>query len=339
MKICIVGLGAVGGWLAAGLYRLHPGRVALSALARGATLAAVQAQGGLRLWPGAAGAADAGAAPVTVPLLASADPQMLGRQDLVIVAVKATALAAVAPQVRALCGPQTAVLVALNGVPWWFFDGLGGACDGLRLHSTDPDGSLHALLPAAGVLGCVVHAAITVPAPGSVRHVQGRGLIIGRPSGIVDTGVQRVVALLAEAGFAATASDRIQRDVWFKLWGNMTVNPISALTGATTDAVLDDPLVRALCSRVMAEAQAIGQAIGLPIEQGIEDRHAVTRRLGRFKTSMLQDAEAGRPLELQALIGAVHEIGRHLGLATPDTDALYGLTRLMAAQRGLLAPV
>jgi len=142
-----------------------------------------------------------------------------------------------------------------------------------------------------------------------------------------------VATLLSNAGFAVTLSERIQREVWFKLWGNMTMNPISALTGATCDRILDDPLVRAFCSAVMLEAQAIGAAFGIPIDQRPEERHAVTRKLGAFKTSMLQDAEAGRPLEIDALLGAVREIGSHVGIATPNVDALFGLVRLMAATR------
>ena len=328
MKVCIVGLGAIGGLFAAWMgQRLAPGRITLSALARGETLAALQRQHGLRLL-GAAGTA-------TVPLHASDTPAALGVQDLVIVAVKGPALVGVAPAVAALSGPHTTVLVAMNGVPWWFFDGLDGPCDGLRLRSVDPADTLRAWMPSAKVVGGVVHASSTVPAPGSVRPVNGQGLVIGRPAGGVDAGLQALAVLLGEAGFAVTASERIQRDIWFKLWGNMTMNPVSALTGATADRILDDPLVRAFNSAVMREAQAIGAAIGIPIDQSPEDRHAVTRKLGAFKTSMLQDAEAGRALELDALLGAVREISGHLQLATPNIDALFGLTRLMAQQRGL----
>jgi len=163
----------------------------------------------------------------------------------------------------------------------------------------------------------------------------GQGLVIGRACGGVDAPLQHLAALLGRAGFAVTTSQQVQREVWFKLWGNMTMNPVSALTGAPCDRILDDPLVRGFCSAVMLEAQQIGAAIGIPIEQEPEARHAVTRKLGSFKTSMLQDAEAGRPLELDALVGAVREIGQHLGLATPHIDTLFGLVRLMAQQRGL----
>ncbi len=327
LKVCVVGLGAIGGLFAGWLGTRRPaGTVRLSALARGATLLAVR-EHGLRL--------HAAEGIQTIPLQASDDPAALGVQDLVIVAVKAPALAAVAPAVAALCGPHTQVLAAMNGVPWWFFDGLPGPCAGLSLNSVDPGGVVRGLLPTAQVLGCVVHASSTAPAPGQVRPINGQGLIIGRPSGGGDAAIQPWAQLLAGAGFDVTVSERIQREVWFKLWGNMTMNPVSALTGAPCDRILDDPLVRGFCSAVMLEAQQVGAAFGIPIDQRPEARHAVTRKLGSFKTSMLQDVEAGRPLELDALVGAVREIGQHLGLATPNIDALLGLTRLMARQRGL----
>ncbi len=331
MKICIVGVGAIGGLFAARLGRQLPaGEVQLSALARGATLAALR-QHGLRVHEG--GSVQA------LPLPASDEPAALGPQDLVVLAVKGPALAAVAPAVAALCGPQTAVLAAMNGVPWWFFEHLPGRCQGLVLQSVDPGGAVRALLPAARVIGCVVHASAAAPAPGEVRPVMGRGLVIGEASGMAGSSgaapVPAVAALLRRAGFEVTVSAQVQREVWFKLWGNMTMNPVSALTGAPSDRILDDPLVRAFNSAVMREAQAIGAAFGIPIAQDPEERYAVTRKLGSFKTSMLQDAEAGRPLELDALLGAVREIGQHLGLATPNTDALFGLVRLMARERGL----
>jgi 2-dehydropantoate 2-reductase len=330
MKICIIGLGAIGGLLAGWLgSRLQPGRVQLSALARGATLQAVRAHG-LVL--------DSDAGPVSVPVQVSDDPAQLGVQDLVIVAVKGPALAAVAPAVARLLGPHTLVLTAMNGVPWWFFDGLPGAAQGLQLDSVDPGGVARAHIPAAQVVGAVVHLSAASPAPGHVRHGNGNALIIGRALGGVDAPMQALAALLGEAGLAVTVSDRIQREVWFKLWGNMTMNPVSALTGAPCDRILDDPLVRGFCSAVMLEAQAIGQAFGIPIDQDPEQRHAVTRKLGSFKTSMLQDVLAGRPLEIDALVSAVREIGVYLKTPTPSIDALLGLTRLMARERGLYPP-
>ncbi len=325
MKICIVGLGAIGGLFAAWLGRRLPeGEVALSAVARGATLAALRDHG-LRLEGD----------DVAVPLRASDDAAALGRQDLVILAVKGPALAAVAPAVHALMGPHTQVLAAMNGVPWWFFDGLTGRCAGWSLDAVDPGGAVRVLIPVEQVIGAVVQLSSTTPAPGVVKHINGQDLILGRPDGRQDDALARVAALLERAGFGVKRSERIQRDVWFKLWGNMTMNPVSAITGAPCDRILDDPLVRGFISAVMREAQTIGAAFGIPIEQAPEERHAVTRKLGSFKTSMLQDVEAGRPIELDALVGAVREIGQRLALPTPNIDAMLGLTRLMAQQRGL----
>jgi 2-dehydropantoate 2-reductase len=333
MKICVVGLGAIGGVFAAWLggRRAQPSaphRLEVSALARGATLEAVR-RDGLQL-QGARGV-------LSVPLQVSDQAIALGQQDLVIVTVKGPALASVAPSIAALCGPNTLVLSAMNGVPWWFFDGLPGPCEGLSLRSVDEDGGISRLIPSQRVIGCVVHGTSHVPAPGHVQPAGPLRLIIGRPAGELaqDKALHLVQSILADAGFEVSLSARIQQELWFKLWGNLTMNPVSALTGATGDRILDDPLVRDFCSAVMLEANAIGTAFGIPINSSPEARHAVTRKLGSFKTSMLQDTEAGRPLELDSVVGAVREIGQHLGLATPNIDALLGLTRLMARQRGL----
>lgn len=327
-KITVVGMGAIGGLFAAWLgTRLPAGQIQLSALARGQTLSALRHHG--LVWTDDSGAAR------SVLLHATDEAATLGPQDLVIVSVKGPAMPGVAQQIRPLLAPHTVVLVAMNGVPWWFFDGLGGECAGLTLRTVDPDGLTAQALPTAHVLGCVVHASAMAPQPGRVERIKNNQLIIGEPQGGISPRVQAVAALLEQAGFAVKQSGRIQQDIWFKLWGNMTMNPVSALTGAPCDQILDDPLVRAYCSAVMREAQAIGQRIGCGIDQEPDDRHAVTRKLGSFKTSMLQDVEAGRPVELDALVAVVREIGQHLGLATPNIDALLGLTRLMARTRGL----
>jgi 2-dehydropantoate 2-reductase len=314
----------MGGVLAGKLATLPS--VRLSVLARGATLQALL-RDGLQV-------SDADGCR-TVRLRASDDAAALGPQDLVIVAVKAPALAGVAQQVRALLAPDGLVLLAMNGLPWWFFNGLGGPCDGLALHSVDPDGRIAAAIPETQVIGSVVHMGCTSSAPAQVAHRGGNGLIIGEPRGGTSTRVDALAQLLTNAGLEATVSERIQHDIWFKLWGNMTMNPVSALTGATCDRILADPLTRAFTSAVMLEAQAVGRAIGCPIDQTPEDRHAITAKLGAFKTSMLQDAQAGRAIELDALLGSVREVAQHLGLHTPHTDALLGLTRLMAQSHGL----
>jgi len=322
-KVCIYGAGAIGGWIGA---RLAAQGLTVNAVARGATLAALQQQG-LCLREGAT--------EQSVPVRAVAEPAELGVQDLVVLAVKAPALADVALRIAPLLGPDTVVLTAMNGVPWWFFQGFGGALAATRLMAVDPTGAIAAAIPASQVIGAVVHASCSLDAPGVVRHHFGRGLILGEPSGAASPRVQALAALLTAAGFEASVSAQIQRDVWYKLWGNMTVNPISALTGATTDLILDDPLVRDFVSGVMLEARDIGARIGIPISQQPENRHAVTRKLGAFKTSMLQDVEAGRPVELDALVSVVRELGQLTGVATPLTDALLGLARLQARVRGL----
>ena len=322
-RVTIIGAGAIGGWLGV---RLAQAGCTVSAIARGETLAALQ-RSGLRL--------RSGDNEQTVGVQAVADASSLGPQDLVIVAVKAPALANVAPLVAPLLGPKTVVLTAMNGVPWWFFDGFGGGHTGTRLQTIDPDGAIARAIPAALVIGCVVHASCSVDAPGAIRHHFGNGLIVGEPAGGESPRVQALAALLQCAGFNATVSPQIQKDIWYKLWGNMTVNPVSALTGATTDRILGDELVRGFISAVMLEAKAIGERIGIPIDQLPADRHAVTLKLGAFKTSMLQDVEACKPVELDALVSAVRELGQLTGVATPFTDALLGLSRLQAQTLGL----
>ena len=321
MRIAVVGLGAVGGFIAGRLLRCGTHRV--SALARGATLAALRERGLVLREAGQES---------HLAIEAGDDPRALGAHDLVIVAVKAPSLAALAPTLAPLIGERGVVLPAMNGMPWWFLQ----ASDPRPLASVDPGARIAAALPLASVLGCVVHFSCSSPAPGVVLHGFGERLIIGEPAGgAVSARVAEVGAALADAGFGVEQSADIRRDIWFKLWGNMTTNPVSALTGALTDRIHDDPLVRAFVLQAMAEAAAIGTRIGCPIAQSGEERMAVTRRLGAFKTSMLQDAEAGRPLEVDALLGAVHEIGGRVGVEMPAIGALLGLTRLMARTRGL----
>ncbi|MCE2782647.1 2-dehydropantoate 2-reductase [Limnohabitans sp.] len=323
MKVCIYGAGAIGGWM--GVHLARQGNT-LSAVARGATLEALQ-QVGLVLRQGDQ--------EMVVSLKARADAAELGAQDLVIVAVKAPAMADVARHIAPLLGPQTVVLTAMNGVPWWFLQGFGGSLSGTTLQSVDPSGVIARHIPADRVIGGVVHASCSVDMPGVIRHHFGNGLILGEPSGADTPRLRELVALLEQAGFNATASPQIQKDVWYKLWGNMTINPISAFTGATTDVILDDPLVCGFVSSVMLEAKAIGERMGIPIAQTPEDRHAVTRKLGAFRTSMLQDVDAGKPVELDALVSSVRELGGLTGVATPFTDALLGLSRLHARGLGL----
>ncbi len=325
MKIAIVGAGAIGGFI--GTQLAATGAHEVGALARGATLVALRQHGWL---------VRSGDVVTQAPCRASDSPEQLGVQDLLVIAVKAPALPALAPTLQAMIGPQTMILPAMNGVPWWFCQNLPGMAD-QALQSVDPGGGIAAALPLAQVLGCVVHMSCSTPEPGLVLHKMGRGLIIGEPaaSAAASARVDALAELLRAAGLEVTASADVRKDIWYKLWGNLTMNPVSAITGATIDRMLGDPLVRSFCTQAMEEAALIGQRIGCPVTQTPEDRHAVTQKLGAFKTSMLQDVEAGRPIELDAIVGAVHEIARRLDMATPSIDALFGLTRLFARQRGL----
>ena len=322
-KVCIYGAGAVGGWIGASLAGAG---CQVSLLARGATLTALR-QHGLRL--------TRGDRTQIFTVTASDKPQELGVQDLVVLAVKAPAMPDVARQIAPLLGAHTVVLTAMNGVPWWFLQGFGGAQQGKTLQMVDPGGAIHQRIPIGHVIGGVVHASCSLVEPGWVRHHMGERLVIGEPSGEKTPRLAALAELLKRAGLQIDISERIQRDIWFKLWGNMTMNPISAISGATADRALDDPLVREFASAVMLEAREVGARLGLPIDQEPEDRHQVTRKLGALKTSMLQDVEAGKPLELDALLGAVIELAQLTGVPMPHAKALFGLARLRARVLGL----
>ncbi|MBV6306549.1 2-dehydropantoate 2-reductase [Candidimonas humi] len=322
-KICIVGAGAIGGLIGARL--ALAGHAQVSALARGATLRALETRGWRLRSAGRL---------LQAPARASGAAAQLGVQDLVIIAVKATAMAEVAGQIAPLLGPETIVLPAMNGVPWWFCDGTPVASAG-PLASVDPQGRIAAVIDVSRVLGCVVHASASTSEPGLVEHAMGQGLIVGEPAGGRSERATRVQALLARAGFDATLSDNVRQEIWYKLWGNLTMNPVSAITGATVDRVLADSLVRDFCSAAMREAAVIGERLGCPIIQSPEDRHVVTAKLGSFKSSMLQDVEAGRPIELDAIVGAVLEIALRLEIYAPNISALFGLARLFAQTRSL----
>jgi 2-dehydropantoate 2-reductase len=323
MRVCIVGAGAVGGLIG---IRVAQAGADVSVVARGATAAALRAHG----WRLVAQDGES-----TARVRVVDDPAREVNPDVVVVAVKAPAMASVAPVVGALAGPQTAVVTAMNGVPWWFFHGLAGAPAHAQLRCVDPDGVIAASIAPSRIVGAVVHLSCATPAPGVVRHGIGHRLIIGEPGGGTTPRLDALATLLRAARFDVEASPCIQKDIWYKLWGNMTMNPISAFTGATCDRILDDPLVHRFCLDVMTEAAEIGAAIGCPIAQSGEARMAITRQLGAFKTSMLQDVEAGRPVELDALLSTVREIGAQVRVPTPHLDALLGLARLHARTHGL----
>lgn len=328
-KICLYGAGAIGGWMGARLAQCP--NVQLSAVARGTTLQSLQ-QHGLHLH---ANGAHSSFNDLHFSVHVSDDPHALGVQDLVIIAVKGPSLAEVAQHIAPLLGENTVVLTAMNGVPWWFLHHFGGDYANTPLHSIDPHSLIAQHIPAHHIIGCVVHASCSVKSAGHIQHHFGNGLIIGEPSGQTTQRVQALHGLLTQAGFDTTSSKQIQKDIWYKLWGNMSVNPVSALTGATTDLILADDDVRHFLSAIMLEAKTIGERIGIPIDQAPEDRHAITRKLGAFKTSMLQDVENGRAIELDALVGAVVELGELCQVPTPMTRALMGLARLKARGLGL----
>lgn len=305
MNICVVGAGAIGGWVAA--------RLALA----GERVMALTSTGPLtRL------ALDEGGESQTARLATFG-----GTADLLIVAVKATALTAAARSAGAMVGPDTIVVPMLNGVPWWFVGGM-------QLNSIDPDGSIAQALPFEQILGCVVHASCSRSAEGVVMVKHADKLIIGEPDGESSERLARIQALFERAGLRPDPTGNVRRAMWYKLWGNATINPLSALTRATCDKILADPQCRAWMLEGMAELAAVGAALGCPIGESGEERMAVTARLGAFKTSMLQDVEAGRPIELEALLGAPREIAAARGIATPALDRLYGVTKLMAESLG-----
>ena len=314
MRIGIIGAGAIGGWVAVRLAAIGE---QVSILARGATAASLLT--GLEL-------VENGASTIIHPGVSTC-AERLGPQDLLILAVKAPGLREAAWAAEPMIGPDTIILPMLNGVPWWF-------AEGRPLRSVDPDESIAECLPINQLVGCVVHAACRREAPNRIVVAHADKLILGDPAGGAGTRVHKLCALFAKAGIRPEPSNDVRRAIWYKLWGNATINPLSALTLATADRLLAE--LQPLLLAGMAELAAIGAAIGCPIEESGEDRMAVTARLGAFKTSMLQDVEAGRRIELEALLGAPIELARRAGVPTPTLDSIYAMTRLMATSRGLL---
>ncbi len=313
MKIGIIGAGAIGGWVAA---RLAGGGEAVSVLARRETADALRH--GLEL-------VEDGSSTFAHPRIAT-DAEELGPQDLLVVAVKAPALAEAAKAVAPMIGPDTIILPMLNGVPWWFANP--------PLRAVDADGAITAALPAGQVVGCVIHASCRRENSNRVVVAKADKLILGDPEGGAGERVGQLCDVFERAGIHCQASTEIRRDIWYKLWGNATLNPLSALTLATADRLHAE--LKPLQLAGMAELAAVGAAIGCPIAESGEDRMAVTARLGPFKTSMLQDVEAGRPIEVEAMLGAPIELARRAGVPVPTLETLYAMTRLMAESRGLL---
>ena len=318
MKVCVIGAGAIGGWMA-GL--LADAGSDVSLLARRGTLAALQTNG-LKV--------RRKNKEQVYRLRVSNDPAKLGAQDAVIIAVKGQAVPAIASAVKPLCSQNTMVIPAVNGIPWWFFQVKGVPQSGFALSSVDPDGETAKSIAPDRVIGCVVHASAWTPQPGIVEVNGEDKMIFGEPGGEKSPRVEALAEAFGKPAVQLVVSDNIRRDIWLKLWGNMTMNPLSVLTGATTLKMLSDPDVCNLVRAMMIEMQNIGTQIGLPIPLTPDDRMAITRKLGDIKTSMLRDWEAHRELEIAPILGVLAEIADRLNTPAPFLHAVLGLLRLRA---------
>lgn len=330
MKICVVGAGGIGATLGA---RLALAGHSVSLLARGAHLAAIRAQG-LALVD------HVNHIERTLPLAASDDPAQIARdagaQDLVIIGLKAHAIAPMLPRLAPLVSAQTVVLPAINGLPWWYFHREGGTRDGQPVRALDPEGAMLGALDPARVLGCVVHIAAELRAPGTVHYTGGRRLVLGEPDRSRSPRLAAVCGALTAAGFEAVASEDIRRDVWWKLIGNLSFNPVAALTGYLMNQLCaDEDALRAIRA-TMTEAMAVAAAYGYPIDMTPDQRIDVARSLGAAKISMLQDLEQRKPLELDAIVGAVLELGAAAGIDMPATRQVHGLTLARCRALGIL---
>ncbi|MEK9900342.1 MAG: 2-dehydropantoate 2-reductase [Rhodospirillaceae bacterium] len=324
MKVCIYGAGAIGGYMAVEL--AAAGNAEVTCIARGPHLAAMR-ENGLRL-------VREGEDDKLVRVNATDDPAEAGPQDVVIVTLKAHSAAAVADRMAPLFGPETAVVTAQNGVPWWYFYKLGGPHDDTRVESVDPGNRQWDLIGPERAIGCIVYPAAEIAEPGVIRHEYGNRFTIGEPSGEKTERVQALAALLSDAGFRVPVRPRIRDEMWVKLWGNVSLNPISALTGGTLVEMIDDPDVCAVIRAVMVEAQAVGEALGVRFAIDVDKRIAGARDVGEHKTSMLQDLELGRPMEIDALVASVQELGQIVGVPTPSIDTVLGLVRQRARLAG-----
>jgi len=323
-KICIYGAGAIGGVIGT---KLALAGAEVSVVARGQTLRILQAHG-LRLITDDK--------PLTAPVKAVAEPAALGPQDYVIITVKAPALREIALRIKPLIGPETTVVTAMNGIPWWFFHNHTGPLAGRSLPAVDPDGSIARNIPAAQTIGCVIYMSAAIERPGVIRHDYGNRLLIGENDNRLTPRVQRLGEWLRRAGFDGVESTEIRREIWLKLWGNLSTNPISMLTGATLDRIVGDPLVETLVRRMMEEAAEIGQVIGVAPSLTVDEMIAKAHSFGAIKTSMLQDLERGTPVEIDALLTVAHDIGAMVRVPTPFIDSVLGLARLRAAEHGLI---
>lgn len=320
MKIAVIGAGAIGGLVGA---KLALSGATVTFIVRGANLAAIR-QSGFALITAE------GERQVARNVRATDDYSAAGPQDIVILAMKAHQLEAVASDVSRLFGPDTAVVTMQNGIPYWYFHGHGGKLEGTTVRSVDPKGVVSAGIPAQRVIGCVVYPASELVAPGVVRHIEGDRFPIGELDGSSSERVARVCACLTQAGFRAPVLDNIRAEIWLKLWGNLTFNPISSLSHSTLVDICQYPPSRELATAMMREAQAVAHKLGIEFRVSLEKRIAGAEKVGKHKTSMLQDVEAGRAPEIDALVGAVVELARLTETPTPHIDTVYSLVKLLA---------
>ena len=320
MRIAIIGAGAIGGYVGV---RLVSAGEDVTFIARGANLKALRGDG-IRLI-GADGKEER-----IERIAATDDYRAAGPQDVVVLAMKAHQVESVAPNVAALLGPETVIVPMQNGIPYWYFHGFPGPLAGTRVRSVDPNGTIEQHIPSARVIGCVVYPAAELLAPGVVKHVEGDRFPVGEPDGSSSERVARVSECFVRGGLKSPVLTDIRSEIWLKLWGNLTFNPISALSRATLAGICQYPPSRSLAADMMAEAQAIAEKLGVQFRVPLEKRIAGAERVGHHKTSMLQDVEANRTLEIDALLGSVVEIARLTGTATPHLDTVYALTKLLA---------
>lgn len=323
MKVCIYGAGAIGAHI--GVLMKRAG-VDVSLIARGAHLDAIR-RDGLKLL--------IGGEEKIAKMPASNDPKELGPQDYVIVALKSHQAWEAAEQMRPLFGPNTAVVTAQNGIPWWYFHGFEGQYANLQLQSVDPEGRQWRAIGPERAIGCTVYPAAEIVAPGVVKHIYGDRYGLGEPTRKATPRVTALAEAFEAAGLKSKVYPEIRNDIWLKLWGNLCFNPISALTHATLDVVATDPGTRGVARQMMQEAEAIARRIGVHFRVDIEKRINGAASVGAHRTSMLQDLEKKRPIELDALLTVVQEMGRLVDVATPTIDTVLALTKQMGRVAGV----
>jgi 2-dehydropantoate 2-reductase len=321
VKIVIVGAGAIGGYIGAQLTRVGADVVLV---ARGPHLRAMQERGLQVRSP----EGDFEVRPKLAP-----DVSSVGRAEVVFLGVKAHSLTPIAPTLAPLLGPDTIVVSTQNGIPWWYFQNLGGEFDGLRLERVDPGGAIAAAIESRRVVGSLAYFATDLAAPGVIHHTEGNRISFGEPDGSRSERARAIAEALIAAGFRCPVTTRMRHEIWVKLIGNVAFNPISALTGGTLEELARDPEVAPTVRTIMAETEAVAARLGIELPISIDQRMAGAEKVGAHKTSMLQDYEAGRPMEIEAVVGAVVELGDRVGVPMPATKAVYGCARMLDAHR------